>query len=192
MSNEDWVDISGYEGLYQVSPLGKVRSLDRSTDQLNAFGTRSKHTYKGRVLKPRAAKNGYLYVHLCKEGRKATKKIHRLVAETLIPREEVGLEVNHCDGNKLNNRVSNLEWCTSRDNKLHAISTGLKSNPFGITAHSFKGKVYVYKDGILINTLCGTADIRRNGFTPCGVSEVLTGRSKTHRGCYFTRNTTDV
>lgn len=124
---EIWKDIEGYEGKYQVSNLGKVRSLDRKTGN---------HPRKGKVLKPCANRNGYLAVNLYnKNTNREARSIHRLVAQTFIANPDCKPEVNHKDGNKQNNRVSNLEWCTGSENKIHAHKTGLKPNR---TKGSFK------------------------------------------------------
>ena len=112
MRVEEWKDIKGYEGLYQVSNLGNVKSLKRNT------------THE-RILKQRKNRDGYLYVNLCKEGKTKTKKIHRLVAEHFISNDENKYSVNHKDGIKNNNNVENLEWATSLEQAHHAVKMGL-------------------------------------------------------------------
>lgn len=101
---EIWKDIRGYEGLYQVSNLGRVRSLDRR-DKRNRY-------WPERVLKSIVGKFGYASVHLLKDGVTKTAKVHRLVALMFIENPNNYKEVNHKDENKLNNSVDNLEWCT--------------------------------------------------------------------------------
>ena len=101
--NEVWKDVKDYEGLYQVSDRGNVRSVDR----INHIGRR----YNGRILKPRYDKDGYLRVGLCKDGKMKSKYIHRLVAEAFIPNPNGFSQVNHKDENPSNNKLSNLEWC---------------------------------------------------------------------------------
>ena len=80
---------------------------------------------KGKKLSQRIGKQGYAYVNLYNEFGRKTKKIHRLVAETFIPNPKNLLQVNHIDGNKLNNRLENLEWCTQQENTLHAVRHSL-------------------------------------------------------------------
>lgn len=107
---ELWKDIKGYEGCYQVSNLGRIKSLDRMTN--NQYG---EYFMKGRILKNSIIKDkGYCRVSLNNGNGKISKRVHRLVAEAFIPNPENKLEVNHKDGNKLNNCVSNLEWCTNK------------------------------------------------------------------------------
>ena len=106
--SEVWKDVIGYEGLYQVSNKGDVRSVDR----INHIGRK----YSGRTLKPRYAGLGYINVGLYKNGKMKNKYIHRLVAEAFIPSHNNYLEINHKDENKNNNHVNNLEWCTSKYN----------------------------------------------------------------------------
>lgn len=115
---EIWKDIEGYEGLYQVSNLGNVKSLRKRIDKGKC------HRYfDEKILKPIETNRGYLRVKLCKDRKIKKIRVHRLVAEAFIKRPE--LEVNHIDGNKKNNKVENLEWVTQRENKQHAWITGL-------------------------------------------------------------------
>ena len=122
MLTEVWEDIPNYEGFYQVSDVGRVRSMDRVITDRDGIMRK----YKGRVLKPSIIHSGYEQVRLCNDGGCNAKKVHRLVLETFEPHVNMGdLDVNHIDGNKLNNRLTNLEWLTRRDNVLHAYDIGL-------------------------------------------------------------------
>lgn len=113
---EIWKDIKNYEGFYQVSNLGNVRSLDRYVN----YKKIGKQYIKGKNLKPNNV-SGYYQVLLMNNGKKAYKKVHRLVAETFIPNPDNKPQVNHIDGNKLNNNVENLEWNTVSENILHSF-----------------------------------------------------------------------
>ena len=107
---ERWADISGWEGLYQASSRGRVRSLDRMGSDGRQWG--------GRVLKPGLASHGYLTVNLRYGQEGGSYTVHSLVASTFLGSRE-GLVVNHKDGDKLNNSLDNLEWCTRRENEAH-------------------------------------------------------------------------
>ena len=124
--NEIWKDVVGYEGLYQVSNMGRVRSLDR----IESVGSHTRPR-KGRILRQSLATNGYLFVRLCKNNHYTNKRINRLVAETFIPNSDSTLVVDHIDGNKLNNRLDNLEWCTQSENSVRAFEMGLRKSQKG-------------------------------------------------------------
>lgn len=121
---EIWRDVKGYEGKYQVSNLGNVRSVDRTI--FNACGVMV--TRRGTMLKPIQNRGGYMKVTMHKEGKVNTELIHRLVAEAFVQNHNNLPQVNHKDGNKRNNDVSNLEWCTALSNMHHAKQQGLRNN----------------------------------------------------------------
>lgn len=109
-ANEVWKDIEGYEGLYQVSNLGLVRSLDHIQENLWK-GKPYKRMHIGMTIKPIKHVTGYYLVTLSKCGEHRTIRLHRLVAKAFIPNPDNLPEVNHKDENKANNRADNLEWC---------------------------------------------------------------------------------
>ena len=110
----EWRDIKGYEGYYKISDTGLVKSLARHC------------IHKDKILSQGNNGKGYLFVGLSKKGKVKRFYIHRLVAESFLPNRGRKPEVNHKDGNKSNNFVSNLEWVTGKENKQHAVKIGLR------------------------------------------------------------------
>ena len=138
----EWRDIDGYEGYYQVSNGGQVRSLPRSIMQ----GKRQVNL-KGRLLKQCSDANGYQIVVLSKGGVHKSCRAHRLVAETFIPNIDGKIEVNHINGNKKDNRVENLEWNTRKENIIHSHKNGLAKLP---PAQDRRKVLQLSQDGNLI------------------------------------------
>lgn len=137
MQNEIWLDIPGYDGIYQVSNLGRLKSYDRLVD----YG-KIKAIRKGRVLASREGKLGYLYNVFSVDLKRKTVKPHRIVAEVFIPNPHNKPCVNHINGIKSDNRVENLEWVTYKENVDHAFKTKLKSGIKGEKSHLSKLKKY--------------------------------------------------
>jgi hypothetical protein len=114
LENEIWKDIEGYEGVYKVSNLGRVKSL-----------MRVKYV-REKILKPVINNNGYLRIFICGKPKNRNCAIHRLVAKAFIPNPENKPQVNHKDGDKSNNKIENLEWCNGSENVCHAFENGLR------------------------------------------------------------------
>ena len=123
---EIWKDITGYEGYYQVSNFGNVKSLDRIIYISNIPRKR-----KSMLLKAKISGSGYYQVCLQKESIRLYPLVHRLVAETFLHKDKNKLYVNHIDGSKINNNVDNLEWVTQSENQLHAYKIGLQKIQYG-------------------------------------------------------------
>lgn len=119
--SEIWKDVKGYEGLYQVSNLGRVKSLPR---QRKGRG-KGFRTTPEKVLTPIRV-GDYLGIQLCDLSHHEKRYIHRMVATAFLEKKEYEIEVNHIDGNKHNNIASNLEWCTHSENGKHAFCIGLR------------------------------------------------------------------
>ena len=113
---ETWKDIPGYEGWYQVSNLGNVRSVDRMIEQWSRYGHTITRNLKGKMITSTDNGNGYKIVGLKKNQVVDSRYVHRLVAEAFIPNPDGKLEINHKDFNKANNSVDNLEWVTRVEN----------------------------------------------------------------------------
>lgn len=114
---EEWKEIEGFDGKYFISTKGKVKSFSHK---------------KPRILKPRISPDGYVWYVLTINGKGKTMRANRLVAKAFIPNPENKNTVNHIDGNKKNNDVSNLEWATRREQMQHAYKLGLKKPVQGI------------------------------------------------------------
>ena len=168
--------------MYQVSNLGRVKSL------CDWSGNKFVKQYKNRekILKIKPKKQGYCVVTLRHKNKIKYKTVHRLVAETFIPNPNNYPVVNHKDGNKSNNKLENLEWCTYSYNSKHAIKNGLNKLPpntrkgkFG-KEHNKSKKVYQIKDGKIINVFYGVADAsRKTGISKYSIYAVVTHRRNT-------------
>ena len=150
--DEEWRDVLGFEGYYQVSSLGRVRSVDRYIQYAGVGKGSGCHFYKGKVLKPRVARHGYYQLTLRKPSVKTSFTIHLLVAPAFLGDRPKGFQVNHIDGDKLNNRVENLEYCLPKDNTHHAFRLGLCDTRIGDNHHGSKlrgADIPVIRDRIL-------------------------------------------
>lgn len=120
---ERWKSVNGYEGLYEISNFGNVKSLKRTVVDCRGFNK----TISEKVLKHRRHNHGYRYITLCRPGDYHNKLVHRLIAEHFIENPQNKPHINHINGNKADNRLENLEWCTQSENNQHAVDTGLIS-----------------------------------------------------------------
>lgn len=170
---EIWKDIEGYEGLYQVSNLGRVKSLERVVSRSD--GRTQKVSDK--IRKSYLDDDGYPRLSLSREGAKKTVKIHRLVAQAFIYRKAGASEVNHLNGNKQDNSVSNLEWVTSEENIEHSFREGLHNSPK-------KSVSMLTLSGNHILTFPSAAEAARHlgKTTTGGITNVCKGRRKTVYG----------
>jgi hypothetical protein len=130
MINESWKSITDYEEFYQISNLGRVKSLSRTIINVKGFV----HKRKERILRNYSVSKGYLAVDLAIGKKRHCPKVHRLVALEFIPNPNNYPQVNHIDGDKTNNKVNNLEWCTCKYNINHAHKNKL-TNPAKGTSH---------------------------------------------------------
>ena len=110
LDGEIWADIEDFEGHYQISTFGRIKSFCKGTVKIRRLCVDT---------------DGYLYASLFKNGKHTKRKIHRLVAKAFIANPEDKPQINHIDGNKMNNHISNLEWVTSTENNCHAVKIGL-------------------------------------------------------------------
>lgn len=115
---EIWKDIPGYEGIYKISNLGKIKALRIWTGRM--------YIKREVLLKPTIARNGYYRITLSNNKKVKYVNMHRLIAETFIPNPNNYSYINHIDGNKQNNNINNLEWCTQSHNIKEAVRIGLR------------------------------------------------------------------
>ena len=155
---EIWCPIKGYEGQYEVSDQGRVRSLK--------FG-------KERILKPIRNTQGYLQVHLCKNGEINKCLVHRLVSQTFIPNPNNLQEVNHKDENPSNNSAKNLEWCDRKYNINYGTRTQRQSEKLS------KPVLQYEKSGAFVREWKSTQDVQRNlNYNQGSISRCCTGKLK--------------
>lgn len=177
---EVWKDVQGFEGIYQVSNLGRVRSLDRYVECVDSF----RH-YKGKIMKQDKKKNGYMQICLRRQQVHKQVLVHRLVADAFIPNVDNLPEVNHKDENKENNCVENLEWCTQAYNNSYgeghkqrsknAIKYAIQKQSMPVLQYSLEGK-------LLAEYYSATEAARKNNCRQGGISECCNGRQKTAYG----------
>lgn len=174
MVKEIWKDIPEYKGLYQASNLGRIKSLDR---YVNHSIKNKKQKIKGKIKSIRLDSiNQCLIIDLSKNGKVKTLLVHRLIAKTFINNNLNKREINHKNGIKTDNRTENLEWCTSSENKIHAIKNNLIKH--------YKKQIYQYdKNGNLINrfnSITEAADCMNVCIS--SISNALIGYSKSSCG----------
>lgn len=178
---EIWKDVVGFEKYFQISNFGNVLSKARKVWNGKGFYNKSQV-----LLKPSQNHKGYPIAYLGANNEKRTIPIHRLVAIAFIPNPNNLPQVNHIDGNKQNNRVDNLEWCTNSDNQLHAWKMGLQR----VSGNAGKPKRAVLqydKDWNLIHEYPSIADASRavGEKSKSNIGECCRGRKKSVQGYYW-------
>ena len=168
---EIWLPIEGYENLYEVSNLGRVRRLESFVTGKNGV----KQKFPGKILKPGTAR-GYLFVNLSKNGIQRPFYIHRLVSAAFLPDSDKKFQVNHRDENKQNNSVENLEWCSAKEN----LNYGTRNKR--ISEKRSKPVLCVELNQIFSSL---TDAAKHFKVTPTNLHYALTGRHKTACGYHF-------
>ncbi len=131
---EIWKPVVGYEGLYEVSSNGRVKSIDRVL--IDRIGREK--LFKGRILSTHLDRYGYPICKLWMGSKGKTSTVHRLVAISFLENENNKPQVNHIDGNKENNSIDNLEWVTNSENDIHAFEIGLRTTRRGVDCNFTK------------------------------------------------------
>ena len=186
-SEEVWADLPGHCGFYQVSNIGRVRSLPRIVMTPNGPVKRC-----GKVVAAHDHYRGYREVRLNYNGNSVTCKVHRLVAETFIPNPDNLPEVDHIDMNRANNRVENLQWITHVDNCRRSIDAGTYADNFSKAPKYGRetkrawagGRAVIRDDGVIYSSISEAA--KKNGCKDrCSIKNVLAGRTQTCNGHSF-------
>ena len=171
--NEIWKSITGYEGFYEVSNFGNVRSLTSSNGR--------KRFNRVKILKPAIMKDGYLRVTLCVDRKKQQMPVHRLVLSA-FSKENPTLQVNHINGEKNDNRLCNLEWCTQSENQKHAYRIGLQAP----VDNGLKKTVTLVRNGNDIETFVSIREMCRvRNLDRRAVQRVIDGKFTNHKGFTF-------
>lgn len=167
-----WRPIPGWEGLYEASNTGLIRSVDR----YRSHYITKKALIRGKLIASKIDRYGYYALQLHGNGKIYSRTVHRLIAQTFVLNPENKTQINHKDGDKLNNHEGNLEWCTVLENQIHLrIKLGDKRN-FGVP---------VIQKGMgdeIIKIWPTASSTRRGGFNPVKVSAVANGKRKSHGG----------
>ena len=178
---EEWRPIKNYEGLYEVSNLGRIKSLNKII--IDSKGR--EHKFKEKIMNLQYDRYGYLYVSLNKSGKKKFK-VHRLVAEAFIPNPDNKGYVDHINTVKDDNRVENLRWVTSKENMNNELT---KDKFKGVNNHMY-GKKSLYSKKIIQLTLNGDfikewnsiKETKKYGYIPNNISDCCNKKRKTHKG----------
>jgi hypothetical protein len=156
---EVWRDVVGYEGIYEVSNIGRIKTVKRVVTRTNGWD----FTVKERILKPATDVYGYKRVSLSNMDKGKTHKVHRVVAQAFLKSIDGKNEVNHINGIKDDNRAENLEWCNRSENVEHAFKNGLSIPRRGSKVHTAKIDEWM---ALTIKTLLGA------GYGPAKVSRM--------------------
>ena len=175
---EIWKDINGFEGLYQVSNLGRVKSPQKIVYRK----TGGYNVYKERIIAQETVKGGYYRVHLFKNGKGSHLLVHRLVYAAFCGEIPPGTQVNHINEDKSDNRLENLNLMTPKDNTNWGTANERRSKAQLNDPRKSKPVVGYDEDGNVVVTFPSKIEAARNGYDQRNIWHCLQGRTKTHRG----------
>lgn len=179
--NEIWKDIQGYDGIYQISNYGKVKICEHIIYTKDNVLIKVKE----RIMKTFITR-GYEQVILQKNGKSKHYQVHRLIAQSFIPNPENKPQVNHINGIKTDNRLENLEWCTQRENQIHAYKTGLQKSLKGIENIMSKPVIRIDFLGNVLEEYGSTMEAeRKTGIYHSNISKCCKGILKKAGGYYW-------
>ena len=166
--------VMGYEGLYEVSSLGRVRSIDREIKTINSL-----RKYKGRILSLTTKPDGYVVCELWVKGKREHVRINRLVATAFVPNPENKPHVDHINGLKHDNRAENLRWCTQKENNNFDLYKEKQKNKINCSK-----KVYQYTlDNKLVAVYPSAKEVKRRlGYCDANIGRCCNGKQKSSNG----------
>ena len=181
--DEQWENVPGYENLYSLSNYGRLKHLPYSLYGLN----KERVDIGEKIRKPNLMRTGYYAYELWKENKRKVYLLHRLLAIIFIPNPLMLPQINHIDGNKQNDNLSNLEWCTPRENIIHAINVlGVadgRTYKYGKEHYRAKPVCAVNEFGeIIMQFDCMQEAYRQTGIRESGISSCVRGKQKTAGG----------
>lgn len=191
---EVWKPVVGFDGFFEVSCLGSIRSVDRVVNKVNKSKLGEEFNQiqkvKGKTLIKAVNRHGYEKLRTNVNGKRTNFIIHREIAKSFIPNPENKPQVNHIDGCKTNNCVSNLEWVTCKENMEHATRTGLRpKSPIGRDAYLLKYETKVFDcEGKYLYSCYGSSEVKDKGFDVRLVHRVCIGERKTHKNHKFEKH----
>lgn len=181
--DEQWENVPGYENLYSLSNYGRLKHLPYSLYGLN----KERVDIGEKIRKPNLMRTGYYAYELWKENKRKVYLLHRLLAIIFVPNPLMLPQINHIDGNKQNDNLSNLEWCTPRENTIHAINVlgvaNRRNYKYGKEHYRSKPVCAVNEFGeIIMQFDCMQDAYRQTGIRESGISSCVRGKQKTAGG----------